>query len=422
MIKAWFPPKLKGLFKPNRYKTAFGGRGSGKSWAFARALLIKGAETELRILCTREVQKSIKQSVHQLLSDQIEALGLGEFYEILDTEIRGRNGTQISFAGLAGHTVDSVKSFEGCDIVWVEEAQTVCNKSWKVLIPTIRKPDSEIWITFNPALDTDETYVRFVTNARPESMCVHINWSDNKEFPEVLEKERLHDKEHLSEEEYNNIWEGACKASVDGAIYANEVAKSVKEGRVCNVPYDPLLKVHVVFDLGWNDAMFISLVQKGVSDGRIIEAIEDSHKTLAQYSIMLRERKYNWGTVYLPHDGGNKDFKTGMSSQQIMERLGWSVEVLSRDSIEEGIKVARMNFPRFYFDKVKAAPLFNSLKRYRRAIPTATNEPAKPLHDDASHGADNFRYINVAASSMVNDPQRTYQSTQYITADSTVGY
>lgn len=402
MNEAYFPKKLKGLFKPNRYKIAYGGRGSGKSWAYARALLIKGAESPMRILCTREVQKSIKQSVHQLLSDQIETMGLGSFYQILDTEIRGANGTLFSFAGLASHTVESVKSFEGCDIVWVEEAQTVCKKSWTILIPTIRKPGSEIWISFNPALDTDETYVRFVENAPAGSMCVKINYSDNKWFPDVLEKERVHDKEHLPKDEYNNIWEGMCKASVDGAIYAGEVQKAQDEGRVCNVPYDPLLKVHVVFDLGWNDAMFISLVQKGVSDGRIIEAIEDSHKTLAQYTAMLRERKYNWGTVYLPHDGGNKDFKTGLSSQTIMEKLGWTVEVLDRDSVEEGIKVARMNFPRFYFDKVKAAPLFSALKRYRRQVPTATEEPTKPLHDDASHGADNFRYINAAIERMYN--------------------
>lgn len=410
MNEAWFPEKLKRLFSRNRYKIAYGGRGSGKSWAFARALLILGAEKELRILCTREVQKSIKQSVHQLLSDQIEALGLGSFYEILDTEIRGRNGTQISFAGLAGHTVESVKSFEGVDKVWIEEAQTVCKKSWKILIPTIRKPGSEIWISFNPELDTDETYVRFVINKPEGSMCVKINHSDNAKFPAVLEKERLHDKETLSEDEYNNIWEGNCKASVDGAIYAAEVAKARDEGRVCNVPYDPLLKVHVVFDLGWNDAMFISLVQKGVSEARVIESIEDSHKTLDTYSMTLRQKKYNWGTVYLPHDGGNKDFKTGLSSQQIMERLGWTVEVLDRDSVEEGIKVARQNFHRFYFDKVKAASLFNSLKRYRRQIPVATGEPTKPLHDDASHGADNFRYINACIERMTNNVHDDYAS------------
>lgn len=160
MNKVQFPAKLEFLFKPARYKVAHGGRGSAKSWGFARALLILAAQKPLRILCTREVQKSIKDSVHRLLSDQIQAMGLGHLYQVLETEIRGANGSLFVFAGLAQHTVESIKSFEGVDIVWVEEAQAVSKRSWDVLIPTIRKPGSEIWISFNPLLETDETYQR----------------------------------------------------------------------------------------------------------------------------------------------------------------------------------------------------------------------------------------------------------------------
>ena len=137
-----FPSKLKFLFEPNRYKVAYGGRGSGKSWGFARALLMQGTEKPMRILCAREIQKSIKQSVHTLLKDQIQALGLGQFYEVVETAIRGVNGTEFTFAGLATNTVESIKSFEGVDIVWIEEAQTVSKRSYDILIPTIRKPGS----------------------------------------------------------------------------------------------------------------------------------------------------------------------------------------------------------------------------------------------------------------------------------------
>ena len=124
-----FPEKLGYLFEQYRYKVAFGGRGSAKSWSYARALLLLGTQHKLRILCTREVQKSIKDSVHKLLGDQIQALGLGQFYEVLENEIRGENGTEFTFAGLANHTVESIKSYEGVDIVWVEEAQTVEKRS-----------------------------------------------------------------------------------------------------------------------------------------------------------------------------------------------------------------------------------------------------------------------------------------------------
>lgn len=151
-MSSQFPDWADFLFQPMRYKVAFGGRGSGKSWAFARALLVQGAQQPLRILCSREVQKSIKESVKRLLDDQIQDMGLGGFYQSLETEIRGANGTLIAFAGLASHTVESVKSYEGFDRVWLEEAQTISKKSLDILTPTIRKPGSEIWITFNLSL------------------------------------------------------------------------------------------------------------------------------------------------------------------------------------------------------------------------------------------------------------------------------
>ena len=163
MIEAWFPEKLRFLFSPARYKVVRGGRGPGKSWGFARALLIMGAKRPLRVLCTREVQKSIAQSVHQLLRDQIEALGLSGQYEVLTTEIRGKNGTQFFFSGLSDQTAESLKSFEGVDVCWCEEAQAISKRSWDILIPTIRKDGSEIWVSFNPQLESDETYRRFVS-------------------------------------------------------------------------------------------------------------------------------------------------------------------------------------------------------------------------------------------------------------------
>lgn len=405
-----------------RYKVAYGGRGSAKSWSFARALLIKAAKGQLRILCAREVQKSIKQSVHQLLSDQIQAMGMGSYYQVLDTEIRGANGSLFSFAGLASHTVESVKSFEGCDIVWVEEAQTVSKKSWDILIPTIRKENSEIWVSFNPDLDTDDTYTRFVENHSDDSYVVKINYHDNPWFPEVLEKERLHCKKTSSKSDYENIWEGKCKAAVDGAIYADEVTSAQEQKRICRIPYDSMLKVQVVFDLGWNDSMFISLVQKGVSDLRIIDTIEDDHKTLDYYSNLLKEKRLNWGQVFLPHDGATKDFKTGKSTQQILKTMGWDVQIIPQCSIEEGIRVSRLTFPRVYFDKDKTKPLVNSLKRYKRVISTSTGEAGSPLHDSASHGADCFRYICVAAERMRNENTKPPVRVFTAPADSVIGY
>lgn len=404
MAKVEFPEKLAFLLTEKaRYKGAKGGRGSAKSWSFARALLILGASQKLRILCTREVQKSIKQSVHKLLKDQIESLGLSSFYRVLENEIRGINGTEFAFSGLSDQTVDSIKSFEGCDIVWVEEAQSVKKRSWSILIPTIRKDGSEIWISFNPELETDETYDRFVTNCPDDAIVVDMNYTDNPWFPEVLEKERLHAKATLSKAEYENTWEGKCMPAVAGAIYFEQVAAIEAEGRICNVPYDPMLKVHVVFDLGWNDAMAISLVQVNASELRLIEYIEDSHKTLDHYSSVLREKRMNWGTVWLPHDAKHKNIQTGKSAEDVMRALGWNVRITPSLSVEDGIRLTRMTFRRMYFDKTKTARLIQCAKRYKRSINQQTNEPGAPFHDEWSHGADNLRYISINAEHMTND-------------------
>ncbi len=405
-VTAQFPAKLECLFRPMRYKVAHGGRGSGKSWGFARALLVLGAQSQLRIICAREVQKSIKESVHRLLSDQIQALGLGGFYEVLETEIRGQNGTTFSFSGLAQHTVESIKSFEGADICWIEEAQTVSKKSWDILTPTIRKTDSEIWVTFNPELDTDDTYKRFVVNKPDNCITVEMNYVDNPWFNEVLEDERLNCLK-FAPDDYDTIWLGKCRSAVVGAIYAKEMEAAVRDGRITHLPYDPKLKVHVVFDLGWNDSMFVSFVQRHLSSIRVIDTIKDSHRTLDSYAQEIKDRKYNLGLIFLPHDGFHRDFKTGKTAAEILARFfpKRSIRQVSAESLENGIKAARMTIQQTVFEKTKAADLVESLKRYRRAVNSTTNEPGAPLHDDASHGADNYRYIALSAEQMTNEDE-----------------
>ncbi len=411
------------LEEPHRYKVAHGGRGSLKSWQFARALLILGFQKKLRILCAREYQKSIKESVHALLVDQIERMGLGANYEVLETEIRGTNGTQILFSGLAAHTVESIKSFEGVDIVWVEEAQTVRRKSWQILIPTIRKPGSEIWVTFNPDLDTDDTYDRFVVNTPPDCSVLSVNWRDNRWFKDLpLAAERAHDERTMPREEYENIWEGKCRTAVSGAIYGDEIRAAIEGRRITAVPYDPMLRVHAVFDLGWNDSMFIGFAQKGAFDLRIVGCIEDSHRTLDSYSSQMKAMNWNWGTVVLPHDGNTKDYKSGTSAKQIMQALGWKVLVLPNTDIEAGIRTARQTFPKVWFDKQNAAPLVSCLRRYKRTVNMTTRESGDPVHDSASHGADMFRYLCIAAPKLSNDAPVGPKIAAFRPADRGMGY
>ena len=374
------------------------------SWSFARALLLLGVSKPIRVLCAREVQHSIKQSVHKLLKDQIPLLGLDSEYQVLETEIRGKNGSEFSFTGLSALTVDTIKSFEGVDICWVEEGQTISDRSWQILIPTIRKEGSEIWISYNPDLESDETHQRFTINPPPDCVNVLINWRDNPWFSGVLNRERLHCKEH-DPDNYDNIWEGKCRPAVEGAIYYRQMQQMEEQCRICNVPHDELLRTHLVLDLGWEDSVAIGMFQKSASEIRLIDYIEDSHKTLAEYSAMIKERKYNWGRVILPHDGHSKSVDTGMSSADVMYKLGW--DVVSRIdtgmlSVEEGIKATRLMFPRLYIDKVNCERLVECLKRYRRNVNRTTGAPGSPVHDEFSHGADMLRYAALNTDNMQN--------------------
>lgn len=396
------PQVLLPLTQPRRYKVVYGGRGSGKSWSVARLLVAMAAARAMRVLCARETQKSIQESVHKLLKDQIEALGLQELFTAQETRILGRNGSEFSFAGIRQQGITNLKSFEGVDVCWVEEAQVVTKRSWDVLIPTIRKPGSEIWLTFNPELDTDETYSRFVLSPPEGALVIPCNWSENPWFPPELDKERR-DWMRRDPEGYKTVWDGLCRAAVEGAIYAAEIGLLQADGRVCNAPIDPLLKVHAVWDLGWNDSMSILMVQRsGSGELRIVDYIEDDHRTLDSYVADLQQRKWRWGTDFIPHDGRSRDFKSGKSTEEMLQAMGRTVTVLGRDDIEEGIRLARMMFPRCWVDK-KAQALINRLKRYRRTQNASTGEFGAPLHDENCHGADCWRYLAMAEPQMTND-------------------
>ena len=401
-IEARFPPKLEFLFTPKRYKVAYGGRGGAKSWGFARALLILASQRRMRIVCAREVQKSIRDSVHKLLSDQIEGMQLPG-YTVLRDEIRNVLGSEFVFFGLHDQTAATIKSFEGADICWVEEAQALSRRSLQILLPTIRKAGSEVWFSFNPELDSDAVYQRFVREPDDDAVVVKIGYADNPWLPPELERERLHCQIH-DPADYEWIWEGNCRPAVEGAIYAAEVAEAEQAGRFTFVPYEPKLKVHVICDLGFNDSMAIILAQRQVSELRIIDYLEDSHRTLDSYSSELRDKRLNWGTMFLPHDAKQKTLSSaGLSTDDLFRKLGWQTSIVPDAGIEGGIKRARMALAKSYFDRGKTGRLIECLKRYRRTVPTTTGEPGNPVHDEFSHGADAFRYLALIADSMKNE-------------------
>lgn len=424
------------LFEPHRYKVGKGGRSGTKSWGFARALEVKGFEKPLRILCAREIQKSIKESVHQLLKDQVERLGLGGFYDVLATEIRGRNGTLFSFVGLSNLTAYSIKSYEDYDICWVEEAALVTKRSWDILLPTIRKEGSEIWVTFNPELDTDDTWVRFIESDLEDCVVKEMSYDTNPWMTKTAEKERQQLLRQVKsgkrqQHEYDNIWLGKCKPAVEGAIYTNEVAKVIADGRLCAVPYDPVYPLYHIWDLGWADSMAIGFIQVVGGAIRFIDYIEDNNRTYDSYVLQMRGidqpgipgklssngMPYALGKNWLPHDGKNHNAQTGKTNIQTLQDLKLNVNDEPIDDIGfvPGLRLARMMFPRCWFDKERAGELFNRLRRYAFKVGVDTEEPTSVRKDINVHGSDMFRYTAVIEPELyegkvIKDPYKGFAS------------
>lgn len=397
-----FPEKLQCLFQPARYKVLWGGRGGAKSWGIARALLIIGANKATRVLCAREFQTSIRDSVHKLLSDQIMAMNLMDFYEITDRTIRGKNGSEFNFVGLKNN-VANVKSYEGVDICWVEEAQSVSSRSWSTLIPTVRKEESEIWISFNPELETDETYQRFVLHPPENAIVQKINWSDNPWFPETLklEKDALKSRDL---EAYNTVWEGICRVTVDGAIFAKEMQLAELEDRIIRVNYDPIKPVHAIFDLGWSDATAVWFVQFVGMETRLIRYFETSQETISAILAKMQTFGYVFDTLWLPHDAENKTLAAaGRSIEEIVRSSGYKTRIIPRTPIADSINAARTIFRNCWFDRENCADGLQCLRHYRYEVDPDTKQFSRtPLHDQYSHGADAFRMLGL----MIQEPKK----------------
>ena len=403
VAKAEFPAKLQCLFEPvkSRYRILFGGRGGAKSWGIARALLIKGAQTPLRILCAREFMTSMRDSVHKLLCDQIVELGLNGFYEITQASIRGNNGTEFAFVGLKNN-VANVKSYEGIDIAWVEEAQSVSRLSWNTLIPTIRKSDSEIWISFNPELNTDETWTRFVENPPENAVVQKIGYQDNPWFPEVLKLE-MESLKNRDFEAYQTVWEGMCRVTVDGAVFGKEMQMAEFEGRIAKVPYDATKPVHIIFDLGWADQTAWWCLQFIGMETRLIRYEEINQTTMSAILAKIQTYGYMIDTLWLPHDAQNKTLAAnGRSIEEIVRGAGYKTRIIERTNVTDSINAARTIFRSCYFDRENCHDGLQCLRHYRYEVDPDTKQFSRtPLHDNFSHGADAFRYIGL----MVNEPK-----------------
>jgi len=386
-------PVFRGLLKPSRYKGAHGGRGSGKSQFFADLVLIYCLKkTGARILACREIQKSLKESAKRLLEGKIEQYGLGGLFEVQSSEIKTPGGGVIVFAGLQDHTAESIKSYEGFDVAWVEEAQTVSDRSLNLLRPTIRKPGSELWFGWNPRFDTDAVDKMLRGAELPTgAIVVEANHSDNPWYPEELETERQ-DCLRQQPDQYEHIWEGGYATVTEGAYYAHVLAQARNENRIGAVSEDSLLPKRAYWDIGVSDATAIWIVQQKGDSLRFIDHYEAIGQDLAAHLEWIRSSGHEGAENVLPHDGAKRDAVTAIRFEDHLRNAGFAartVENQGKGAAMKRVEAARSKFNRFWFDETKCAKGLKALGWYHEKI-NQGGYGVGPEHDWASHSADAF--------------------------------
>ncbi len=441
MLEIEFPQKLLFLLDtPARYKVLYGGRGAGKTENIARALIILSSQKKLRIACFRELQTSIAESVHETIKNQINDMGMYDEFNILDKTITSkRTGSEFIFKGIR-YNINSIKSLARIDIAWIEEAVNVSKGSWEKLGPTIRgrheddpngmggpfKKGPEIWISFNPELDTDETYKRFVLQRdkyAPDyregeryAIVEKLNWTDNKWFPPDLKLEMELAKEKTPDD-WLNVWEGHTKQTINGAIYAEEIKKVLLENRRGKVPYDSSKPVYTFWDLGHSDNTAIWFVQRVGVEYNIINYFQDNLKKIPYYIQHLQSLEYNYGKHYLPHDGENETLAGRSVAKQLRDVYPKIVTVVPRVPKKVmGIRAARLVFDLCNFDEENTSDGWQCLCRYAYKVDEDGKWSREPDHDTPwSHGADAFQTfaLSLKSETEVKKPKVVYSSTRF---------
>lgn len=384
-------PQFLPLLEPHSYKIVRGGRAGAKSHGVAEILVAKSYEKPRRIVGLREVQSSIKESVKQTLTDKIEDMGLSEDFDILDQEIRGKNGSLFFFKGMQAYNSNNIKSLEGVDIAWVEEAQTLSHISLRMLRPTIRKPGSEIFFTYNPRYPTD-AIDELARNPPPDTIIVETDWSKNPYLSEKTLRE-IEDDYKKNPAIANHVWGGGYEVITEGAYYAHELAELTLNIHITDVSHDRALPTFAAWDLGIGDHTAIWVFQVVGQEWHFLRSYASFGVKLAHYIDWIQSLPYKIDTHILPHDAEARELQSGKSRKQFLEERGLRARVLPRSRLEDGIAAVRMMLSKAWFDADGCQEGLEALRRYRAEFVEKRHvfKPA-PVHDDASHYADAMRY------------------------------
>jgi phage terminase large subunit len=399
-LRVEVPRKLVPLLQPKRYKGAYGGRGGAKSHFFAEQIILRCYNRTTRVVCIREVQNSIKDSVKQLLTDKIAKLGLNHAFEVIDNEVRCNNGSIIIFRGMQSYNADNIKSLEAYDLAWVEEAQTLSQHSLDLLRPTLRAEGSELWFSWNPRYKTDAVDKFFRKSPPEDSICVQINWRDNPWFPDVLRKEMLHDF-MVDEDKAEHIWNGAYGAG-QGAILARYVNRAERDGRINNeVVFDKDgAQIEISSDLGFRDtaswwywqrkpggfALLMYDGDSGLDADDWIERIQNNITAISGGKL---------GKIWLPHDARAKTFQSKHTVvDKFLSSFGTGkVAVVPQTKKTDQINAARAVIANCEFHKERCENGLDGLMAWEYDYDEENGVFSRePKHNWASHPSDAFAY------------------------------
>jgi phage terminase large subunit len=401
------------LVPPARYKGAWGGRGGAKSNFFAELMVEYAlANPGFRGVCIREIQLTLRDSSKRLIEDKIAAFDAwGNGFESLHDRIVTPGGGSIVFIGMQDANAESVKSLEGIDIAWVEEAQTLSERSLMLLRPTIRKDGSELWFSWNARRANDPVDAMLRSATPPTgAVVVNANWRDNPWFPSALEQERQ-DCLRIDPDQYGHIWEGEYVRILKGAYYASQLTAARADNRLDRdlVP-EPLLGLTAYIDIGGtgakSDAFAMWIVQQVRSSVRVLDYYEAQGQPLATHVAWLREKGYRPHFV-LPHDGVTHDRMFKVSAESLLTAAGYRVTVIRNQGAGAAaarIAALRRLFPRIHFDR-KARGGVEALAWYHEKRDETRGIGLGPEHDHSSHAADaaGLMAIHIEAQPVYDD-------------------
>lgn len=421
------PQKLVAVFAGNaRYRGAYGGRGSGKTRSFAKMAAVKGyqlscAGEEGLIIIGREYMNSLEESSFAEVKAAILSLDwLARHYDVGEKYIRTKDG-RISFAfvGLKHH-LDSIKSKARIHLLWVDEAEKLSERAWSKAIPSVREENSEIWVTWNPERKTSATHCRFREHPPSGAKIVELNWRDNPWFPEVLNLERLEDKQKRPEQ-YAHIWEGDFIGAAEGAYFAKSLLTAREEGRIGHVARDPLMSVKAFWDIGGTgaraDATAIWIAQFIGREIRVLNYYEAQGQPLSAHIDWLRQNSYGDAQMILPHDGVTRDRVHDVSFAGSLRDAGFFVDIVPNQGVGAArlrIEAVRRLFNAIWFHEETTKAGIDALGWYHEKRDDNRQIGLGPEHDWSSHGADAFGLMCVAYEAP-NDKQisQRYQNGRY---------